>query len=109
MDSDRIKEYERMMTTHSIRPTANRISVMRALHDASHHAIENGSNAIVYELCLSHSHTTDEDAHVHFFCERCHNTYCLTDILIPSVDLPEGYQMKTANYLIKGICPDCGL
>ena len=141
MDSDRIKEYERMMDAHGIRPTANRISVMRALHDASHplslaeledqlvtldkssifrvltlfkeknliHAIENGSNAIVYELCLSHSHTTDEDAPVHFFCERCHNTYCLTDILIPSVDLPEGYQMKTANYLIKGICPKCGV
>ena len=36
MDSDRIKEYERMMDTHGIRPTANRISVMRALHDASH-------------------------------------------------------------------------
>ena len=141
MDSEWIKEYERMMTTHSIRPTANRISVMRALHDASHplslaeledqlvtldkssifrvltlfkeknliHAIENGSNAIVYELCLSHSHTTDEDAHVHFFCELCHNTYCLTDILIPSVNLPEGYQMKTANYLVKGICPKCGV
>lgn len=127
------------MLEHGIRPTANRLIVIKALSEASHplslaeleerlvtldkssifraltlfrekhliHAIENGSNIVVYELCLSHSHKTDDDMHVHFFCEHCQTTYCLADINIPPVKLPEGYTMQTANYLVKGICPNC--
>lgn len=127
------------MHEHGIRPTANRMLVIRALDESTHplslaeledmlitldkssifraltlfrekhlvHAIENGSNTLVYELCLSHSHDSDDDTHVHFFCERCHTTFCLTDINIPQVELPEGFLMATSNYLIKGICPDC--
>lgn len=71
------------------------------------HAIENGNNTLVYELCLSHNHDSDDDTHVHFFCERCQTTFCLTDTTIPPVGLPEGFQMHTSNYLIKGLCPDC--
>ena len=127
------------MEEHDIRPTSNRIIVIKALADATRplslaeleerlvtldkssifrtlslfrekhlvHAIENGSNTALYELCLSHDHETDDDTHVHFFCERCHTTFCLHDINIPPVQLPEEYSMSTATYLIKGICPDC--
>ena len=91
--------------------TLDKSSIFRALtlFRENHliHAIENGDNTTAYELCLSHDHTTDDDMHVHFFCERCHTTYCLNDILIPSVALPSDYHMTTANYLIKGICPHC--
>ena len=91
--------------------TLDKSSIFRALtlFREKHlvHAIENGSNNLVYELCLSHSEETDDDTHVHFFCERCHTTFCLTDINIPQVELPGGFMMTTSNYLIKGICPDC--
>ncbi|MBQ8061909.1 MAG: transcriptional repressor [Bacteroidales bacterium] len=60
-----------------------------------------------YELCLSHDIDHDEDTHVHFYCEKCHRTFCLDDIHIPPVSLPEGYDARTANYLLKGICPEC--
>ena len=60
-----------------------------------------------YELCLSHDDTQDEDAHVHFYCENCHRTFCLDGVRIPSVPLPEGYDARSANYLVKGICPEC--
>ena len=60
-----------------------------------------------YELCLSHDSDHDEDTHVHFYCERCHRTFCLDDIHIPPVVLPKGYDSRTSNYLIKGICPEC--
>lgn len=70
------------------------------------HVIEDEAG-IRYELCLSHDHDHDEDTHVHFYCERCHRTLCLDDIHIPPVVLPKGYDGRTSNYLIKGICPEC--
>ena len=60
-----------------------------------------------YELCLSHDSDHDEDTHVHFYCERCYRTFCLDDIHIPPVPLPKGYDSRTSNYLVKGICPEC--
>ena len=71
------------------------------------HSIEDGGDGIRYELCLGHGPERDEDTHVHFFCEKCHRTFCLEDIGIPRVTLPAGYSETTVNYLIKGICPHC--
>ncbi len=71
------------------------------------HTIEDGGDGTRYELCLSHDSGRDEDTHVHFFCEKCHRTLCLDGIGIPRVTLPAGYSETTANYLIKGICPQC--
>ena len=71
------------------------------------HAIEDGGDGVRYEVCHSHSHEHDDDVHVHFFCERCQKTFCLDNIKIPQVDLPDGYEMTTVNYVIKGWCPDC--
>lgn len=71
------------------------------------HTIDDGGEGTRYELCLSHDEHHDEDAHVHFFCEKCHRTFCLEDIPVPEVPLPEGYSSSTVSYLIKGICPEC--
>ncbi len=71
------------------------------------HTIEDGGDGTRYELCLSHNPELDEDTHIHFFCERCHRTFCIEDLLIPPVTLPEGYSATTVNYLVKGICPQC--
>ena len=60
-----------------------------------------------YELCHSRGSDQDEDTHVHFYCERCHRTFCLDNIHIPPVELPMGYDSRTSNYLVKGICPEC--
>lgn len=70
------------------------------------HTIDD-SEGTRYELCHSHDPETDEDTHVHFYCERCHRTFCLEDIHIPPVALPNGYEARTANYVLKGICPYC--
>ena len=71
------------------------------------HQMEDGNDIVRYELCLSDDDEEDEDMHVHFYCERCHRTYCLNDILIPQVDLPAGYEQSSINYMIKGVCPKC--
>ncbi len=71
------------------------------------HAIEDGSGALKYEICCGHDECTLEDQHSHFYCEHCHRTFCLRDIKIPLVELPEGFVAQTVNYMIKGLCPDC--
>jgi len=71
------------------------------------HVIEDGGNGVRYELCHSHDDGDDDDLHLHFYCERCRRTYCLTDSPLPPVEVPEGFTVTSANYLIKGICPHC--
>ncbi len=70
------------------------------------HTIEE-EDGVRYELCRSHDHAHDDDTHVHFLCERCGRTFCLEEIPIPAVRLPEGYLTQAVTYLVKGICPDC--
>lgn len=70
------------------------------------HVLEDGEG-VRYELCHSHDHTVDNDMHVHFHCEQCGQTICLEELAIPEVQLPEGYLMQSANFVLKGICPKC--
>lgn len=135
---DETKSIE-LLLEHEIRPTANRIMLVRALAEAEHpltmselenavdtidksnvfrslalfreqhlvHVMEDGADAVRYELCHSHDGELDNDVHAHFYCERCGRTICLNEIPIPTVALPKGYRMTTINYLVKGICPKC--
>lgn len=70
------------------------------------HVVED-SEGVRYELCHSDDHHVDNDMHVHFHCEKCGETICLKDIPIPDVDLPEGYETESANFILKGFCPKC--
>lgn len=134
-------QYTAMLEEHDIKPTANRIIVLRALDGAGRpmslseleykiltidksgifraltlfrehhlvHVIEDGGDGVRYELCHSHHHDEglDDDLHVHFYCEQCHQTYCLEHIPVPQVALPEGFLMSSVNYMVKGLCPHC--
>ena len=71
------------------------------------HVLEDTGEGVRYELCHSHGEDHDEDLHVHFYCTHCHRTYCLENLPIPAVEVPEGYLWESANYLIKGTCPRC--
>lgn len=71
------------------------------------HVLEDAGNGVRYELCHSHHHDHDDDMHVHFYCTRCRRTFCLEDIPVPPVSVPDGYQPESSSYLIKGICPEC--
>ena len=70
------------------------------------HTLED-SEGTRYELCHSHDHAIYNDMHVHFLCERCGITVCLEDTPIPNIQLPQGYEMQNASFVIKGLCPKC--
>ena len=72
------------------------------------HTIPTSDNSIRYALCKDdceegHHH----DHHIHFVCDKCHNTYCLDDVVTPEVKLPKGYSAKHIEVVAEGICDKC--
>lgn len=131
---------EQILADKGVKPTANRILVMKALTQASRplsladveellefsmdkasifrvlelfaekevvHVIEDGSRSIKYEWCHGCSHHTISDQHVHFYCERCRETFCFESVSVPSVAIPDGFKPHSVNYMIKGVCRKC--
>lgn len=91
--------------------TVDRSSIFRTLtllleHHLVH-VIEDGTGTAKYEVCEGDDHCSLNDQHIHFYCQRCHRTYCFHTIHIPSIELPDGFTMEGVNYLVKGICPNC--
>lgn len=133
------KETTDYLLHHNVKPTANRIVVVKALAESDRpltmreleekilsidksgifralslfrdhhivHVIDGEEGGVRYELCRSTCHEQCDDSHVHFYCEQCHRTFCLIDLALPTIDLPEGYRPTSANYIIHGICPNC--
>lgn len=91
--------------------TVDKSSIFRTLevfekHHAVH-SIDDGTGSIKFEVCEGGTDCTVSDMHTHFYCEKCHRTYCLKDINVPVVNLPKGFEMHSVNYIVKGICPGC--
>ena len=77
------------------------------MHAPRVHILPDGGDGVRYELCRSCSDDHDDDVHIHFYCSRCGKTFCLEDIPIPEVSLPDGYEAESVNYMVTGLCPDC--
>ena len=91
-------------------PTVDRSTLFRTLtlFTDAHllHGIDDGSGSQKY--CVCHLDDTRHcHGHVHLTCRLCHRTLCLTDVRIPAVPLPAGFIMEEAEYVVKGICPQC--
>ena len=129
---------EHLLAQHGVRVTANRLLVARALEQAGRplslmeieeridsvdksnvfralgvfkkarlvHVLE--GDPVRYELCHSEDTEQDDDLHVHFYCVRCHKTFCLENLSIPVVKAPEEFLVQEASYLLRGVCPECG-
>jgi Fur family ferric uptake transcriptional regulator len=71
------------------------------------HSIDDGSGSIKYSLCADECNCELTDLHPHFYCERCKNTFCLHQIKIPKIQLPENYLLSSINFVLKGRCEKC--
>ena len=129
-----------LMQAHGVKPTANRILILRALLGAGRplsmteietelesvdksiisrtlsafrearllHVLADGGDCIRYEVCHCAAEDEDTDRHVHFHCTRCGQTFCLEELPVPTVPMPAGYRAKHVNFIVEGICPNCG-
>ena len=71
------------------------------------HAFEDGRGVCNYELCTSKGVCLRDDEHIHFYCERCQQSFCMEMLDIPPLKLPTGYSIHAISFVIKGICPNC--
>lgn len=72
------------------------------------HQIDDGTGIAKYALCEEGCNCEIEtDLHLHFHCNSCDETLCLTEHKIPQINLPEGFIAENANLVIKGICDKC--
>lgn len=91
--------------------TVDRSTLFRTLTlFAEHHLLHethDGSGATKYCLCHNSHTCAVEEMHCHFYCTECKKTICLDEINIPQVELPEGFSPTSAEYVIRGLCPQC--
>ncbi|SDQ90854.1 Fur family transcriptional regulator [Flagellimonas zhangzhouensis] len=72
------------------------------------HQIDDGTNISKYALCEPGCNCEmEQDLHLHFHCDSCDETVCLTEHKIPHINLPDGFVAENANLVIKGICDKC--
>lgn len=72
------------------------------------HQIDDGTGVTKYALCENDCNCEiNNDLHLHFHCNTCNKTVCLTDHKIPQVKVPEGFISENVNLVVKGICNKC--
>ncbi|MFC3197404.1 Fur family transcriptional regulator [Parapedobacter deserti] len=71
------------------------------------HSIDDGTGSAKYALCSEGCECSPGDLHVHFHCQQCKRTFCLTDYAIPAVNLSEKFVLKEINMVLKGFCDAC--
>lgn len=72
------------------------------------HQIDDGTGITKYALCEKGCNCDIEtDLHLHFHCNNCNETICLTDQKIPQIKVPNGFVSEDINLVVKGICDKC--
>ena len=71
------------------------------------HSFEDGRGVTKYEICRGESHCSVDDMHAHFYCEKCGRTFCFEDISTPHINIPTEFKIRSVNYMLKGLCPEC--
>lgn len=92
--------------------TVDRSSINRslAMFDSKGllHTIDDGSGVVKYEFCHAcGGHEHHDDRHPHFHCTQCGKTYCFDSVAIPEIEMPEGFEANSVNYVVKGVCASC--
>lgn len=88
----------------------DRVTVYRVLDRLTEegiiHKIATVEGVIKYAICQNCTLEKHNHNHLHFTCERCQTTTCITTVE-PSFTLPAKYKIKSVNFTISGICPEC--
>lgn len=72
------------------------------------HQIDDGTGITKYALCEEGCNCDIKtDLHLHFHCNNCNKTVCLTEHKIPQIKVPNGFVSEDINLVVKGICDKC--
>jgi Fur family ferric uptake transcriptional regulator len=100
-------EVEQLLPAGTDRITLYR--TLKSLNDRGLiHLVMDGSDTIRYAACsIECSAEAHFDNHVHFKCTACQHIFCLTQVAIPGVSLPNNFEAHARDYLLVGICGTC--
>lgn len=87
------------------RVTAYRV-LDRLVAEGLAHKIVPSDGIVRYAACSSCTHTDHIHNHIHFNCTKCKAVTCLEGIR-PAYNMPQGYQITDANFMLTGLCPNC--
>src|SRR4030095_6778945 len=92
--------------------TFDRATVYRTLQTFVKNAIiqttPTADNSVRYALCKDNcTEGHHHDNHVHFICNQCGSTLCLSDVVVPEIKMRKGYSVNEIEVVVKGICMDC--
>lgn len=98
---------------HKLNGLCDRVTIYRVLDrlfsEGLIHKVVGVNGVVNYAACTSCNHAhTHEHEHIHFSCRIC-NTLCCLDQVIPSFNLPAGFQAEETFFTVTGICPKCQL
>jgi Fur family ferric uptake transcriptional regulator len=93
-------------------PNLDRVTVYRTiktfLEKGVIHKVLDDGGSLKYALCNdSCSMKEHHHEHIHFKCDSCGQTFCIVNISVPSVSLPQGYRTRETNFLVQGKCNQC--
>ena len=72
------------------------------------HQIDDGTGITKYAMCEEGCNCEmEQDLHLHFHCNNCGETVCLTEHQIPQIKVPDGFVSENVNLVVKGICDKC--
>ena len=71
------------------------------------HSIEDGTGSLKYALCEENCECLPEQSHIHFHCEKCGETFCITEIQLPKISLPKNFIGKDISLIVKGVYDKC--
>lgn len=90
-------------------PEMDRSSIFRTLRlFTEHHLLHEINDGTGFQkYCVCRCDDVHHLNHIHFTCRRCGRTYCLEGYAIPYVEMPEGFALEEAEYIVKGVCQEC--
>lgn len=71
------------------------------------HKVLDDQGVTKYALCMHEEEQAHNHEHVHFKCEKCHETVCIESVSLPSIKLPKGFKKREMSLLIQGTCNKC--
>lgn len=91
---------------------ADRITLYRTLKSFEEkgiiHKAVDGTITQKYAICESNcDENHHHDQHVHFHCEKCQNTFCMENVFVPDILLPNGFKVSSTNMVVNGTCEKC--
>ncbi len=92
-------------------PPADRITLYRTLRTFEEkgliHRVIDHCEIVRYAIGASLTTPGVETDHVHFKCTTCQHIYCLSEVAVPMVTLPDQYRVVRGDHLLSGVCARC--